>query len=181
MIILRNAGDEIDKALMKKWLRLNYYDVNRERTYRNIRKRIIVEEMFSDDGLIPPDDYKVFCFRGIPKFIQVDSGRFTRHVRTLYTPAWRRIPIRFKYPQGPDIAVPEYLEEMLSVAGRLAAPLSFIRVDFLFAMGQLKVNELTDIPDAANSEFQPAAADLRLARLFTDPNSTVEQALEGLI
>ena len=181
VILLRRDGDEIDKDSMKSWLRLNYYDIHRERTYRNIKKRIIVEDMLSDDGITLPDDYKVFCFHGEPKFIQVVTGRCSTLTRNLYTLDWQALPFTFKYPRGAEIPRPVFLEEMLRVSRRLAAPLWFIRVDFLYAKGRLKVGELTNIPDGANSMFRPVSVDLKLARLFTDPKVTVEQALEGLI
>ena len=180
VIILRSPGDEIDRDLMKSWLRFNYYNVNRERTYKNIRKRIVVEAFFSDDMRKPPDDYKVFCFHGEPKFVQVVSGRFSTMTRNIYTVDWQPLPFTFRYPRGAEVGRPVFLDEMLQLSRRLAAPLWFIRVDFLYAKGQLKVGELTNIPDGANCVFQPASVDLKLARLFTDPKITVEQALGEL-
>lgn len=180
VVILRGAGDALDKDLLKSWLRLSYYGVHRERVYRSAEKGIIVEELFSDDGFTPADDYKVFCFEGRPKFIQVDTDRFTAHKRGLYTLDWRRLPLTYVVPICDEVARPAALDEMVDLAGRLSKPFSFIRVDFLYAQGRLKVGELTNTPGAANCMIRPVAAERRLGRLFADPTLSVEEALGDL-
>ena len=180
VVILRDADDALDKDLLKSWLRLTYYGVHRERVYRAVEKGIIVEELFSDDGFTPPNDYKVFCFGGRPKFIQVDVDRFTAHKRSLYTLDWRRLPLTYRHPLGSEVARPTALDEMVDLAGRLSEPFSFIRVDFFYAQGRLKVGELTNTPGAANCMIRPLDAELRLGRLFADPTLSVEDALGDL-
>lgn len=180
VVILRGAGDALDRELLKSWLRLTYYGVHRERVYRSLEKGIIVEELFSDDGFTPPDDYKVFCFEGRPKFIQVDTDRFTAHRRGLYTLDWRRLPLTYRLPLCGEVARPAALDEMVDLARRLSKPFSFIRVDFLYARERLKVGELTNVPSAANCMIRPLAAERRLGRLFADPTLSVEEALGDL-
>ena len=74
----------IDRHKMKQWLRCDYYRRSREINYRYLQPKVIVEEFFSTDGRTVPQDYKFFCFRGVPKLIQVDSNRFTAHTRNFY-------------------------------------------------------------------------------------------------
>ena len=81
-----------DREIMAKWFDINYYYVSREPNYRYLTPKIIVEEFISDDGQASPNDYKIFCFNGVPKFIQVDRDRFSRHTRNLYDISWVRIP-----------------------------------------------------------------------------------------
>jgi TupA-like ATPgrasp len=84
MIITEDVKN-IDKAEMKRWLHVNYYDIGREANYRFLRKRIIVEELLRDDGGHVPKDFKMFCFYGEPQIIQVDADRFSRHTRNSFS------------------------------------------------------------------------------------------------
>ena len=76
-----------------------------------------------------PKDYKLFCFHGVPKMIQVDAERFHRHTRNFYDVRWNRLPVTYLYPRGPEDEEPPLLEEMLGVASQLASKFSFVRVD----------------------------------------------------
>ena len=62
VLICVDRSTQIDRDLMKRWLRMNYYKQSREPNYRYLEPKIIVEEFFSEDGRTPPNDYKIFCF-----------------------------------------------------------------------------------------------------------------------
>ena len=161
-----------DRALMRTWFDLNHYDLVRERNYRYLIPKIIVEEFLSKDGKTPPSDYKFFCFDGIPKFIQVDSDRYRRHTRDLYDVSWNRVPAKLRYPTTPDGDIPRAsprpaaLEEMLDIATRLSRAFSFVRVDMYVTAGGVKVGELTHCPEGANGRISPFSAETVLGRLF---------------
>ena len=168
-----------DKEAMKKWLTHTHYKLTRESNYRHLTPKIIVEEFFSKDGRYPPPDYKIFCFHGVPKLIQVDSNRFTDHTRNLYDVSWNRLPVRLLYPPSPDgDARPPELEEMLGVASRLSRPFSFIRVDMYAIGGQIRVGELTNCPGSAGEKISPPSAAIALGKLFEpgDPPALLVEA-----
>ena len=75
-VICADQSGSLDREKLGRWLYINYYYLSREQNYRHLVPKIIVEEFFSKDGQTVPDDYKIFCFRGVPKLIQVDSGSF---------------------------------------------------------------------------------------------------------
>ncbi|MDJ0944212.1 MAG: ATP-grasp fold amidoligase family protein, partial [Kiloniellales bacterium] len=83
------------------------------------------------------------------------------------------------YPAGGLDPRPERLGEMFQLAERLAAPFSFMRVDFLVADGRLKIGELTSLPENAVGVFAPKVYDQRLGRLFADPKLEIEAVLEA--
>jgi hypothetical protein len=145
----------------QSWLRANYYRKGREWAYRNIQPRLIVEGLLLEDGQIPRD-YKLFCFHGEPLVIQVTSGRFTHHTRTLYDTAWRRLPFELLYPAGPDILRPKGLPEMLRVARALSQPFDFLRVDLYHIDGRVYFGELTCYPGNGTEPFRPAGFDAEL-------------------
>lgn len=167
VIVVRNKNENIDKAKMSIWLKKNYYDQTRERNYRNLQPRIIVEALFSLDGMSIPDDYKVFCFNGVPKLIQVSKGRFSNYYRrTFYTDDWRVVPFTLLPAAAEDTPKPEFLDEMLSLSKKLSEPFSFIRVDFFVSKDQIRIGELTNCPESLAARFDPREYDVKVGRFF---------------
>ena len=166
--IHRDPSKPVNHGKLKEWLAVDYYLKTREPNYRGLRPKIIVEELISDDGSTVPDDYKVFCLDGVPKFIQVDSDRFSGHTRNLYDTKWTQIPIALKYPNAEGTHPrPPRLEQMLDLAARLSLPFPFIRVDLYATGDRLKIGELTSCPDSAGGDIRPPSGELVLGRLLT--------------
>ena len=156
-----------NKDVMRQWFHMNHYDKKREQNYRHLRPKIIVEDYFSEDGETPPRDYKIFCFNGTPRFVQVDSNRFSNHIQNFYNVHWTRINITLMTHLSDERdAKPPALERMLEVAAALARPFSFMRVD-LYAVGDVvKVGELTNCPGGADHQFRPLSAEREIGRMF---------------
>ena len=116
-------------------------------------------------------DYKVFCFNGKPKMIQVDFDRFTNHKRNLYTTKWKRIDGSLQYPSdlGKRIKKPDQLEEMLLLSKKLATASEspFVRVDFYIIKGKIYFGELTLYPGGGQEVFTPSSLDEKLGRLLS--------------
>lgn len=162
--------EEIDCDLLCGWLKKERYRGTREGNYRYLRPKVIVEEFLSQDGVTVPKDYKLFCFQGVPKMIQVDSNRFGEHTQNFYDLDWNRLPVTYGVPTGPkDDRKPEILEEILRISEKLASPFSFVRADLYVSDAAVKVGELTFSPRGVNDLLLPPSADIELARLF-DPD-----------
>ncbi len=131
--------------------RRNFYDESRARNYRDLRGRLIVEEVVDDPESIR--DYKVFCWQGEPRFIQVDTDRHQSHKRNLYDCNWEPLPVRYNFDHAPLEPRPERLEEMLDLARTLAKPCTSIRDDFYITSGGLYVGELTHCPEQGHGRF----------------------------
>lgn len=167
VLFFREDDGALDRERLKGWFGANLYREAREQNYRWLRPRIMVEEYFDVSGAPVPDDYKVFCYRGEPRFIQVDSGRFTSHTRNLYDTSWRRLPCSIHYPaREEDDARPGPLARMLEIASRLAAPFDFMRVDLYVNGDDIRVGELTSCPGGALERLLPATCDERLGSLL---------------
>ena len=169
VMICTSESPQPDRSLLLKWLKFDYYAKSREQNYKNLKPKIIAEEFFSSDGTTPPLDYKVFCFGGIPKFVQVDSDRFSNHTRNFYDTNWNLQSFRLSKPSGSaSDERPVALAQMLDIASKLAAPFPFIRVD-MYAMGdQIRVGELTNCPEGGTGRITPLAAERTLGGLFKD-------------
>ena len=162
----------LDRDLLKRWLRLDYYPAGRETNYRDLTPKVIVEALVADGSDAVPKDYKVYCFHGGPKMIHVDSDRFDDHRRNLYDPHWTRLPVAYTYPtRDEDDPEPVLLKQMLHIAARLSAPFPFARVDLYATETRILVGELTFCPEAAHGPIEPDSADIELGRLFAPTSS----------
>ena len=54
--------------------------LSRESQYQNLKPSIIIEHLVGEN----PKDYKIFCYQGKAKCIQVDSDRFSNHMRSFF-------------------------------------------------------------------------------------------------
>ena len=156
-----------DRDVMRQWFDMNHYDKKREQNYRYLNPKIIVEKFFSEDGETPPRDYKVFCFSGTPRFIQVDNNRFSEHVQNFYDIHWTKIDVTLMtHLDDEHDPKPPELERMLDVAAALAQPFSFMRVDLYAIGGEIRVGELTNCPGGADHQFRPLSAEREIGRMF---------------
>ena len=156
-----------DTIMMTNWLNNDYYRASREANYRYLERKIIVEEFFSVDGRHPPNDYKIFCFHGKPRLIEVDAGRFGDHTRNFYDISWSRLPFTIKYPARPQTdPKPRHLCQMLEIASVLSRPFPSIRVDLYAHSGQIKVGELTNCHGGGTEFVDPPTAESWLGSLF---------------
>ena len=165
-----DPDEDIDRDLLFEWLKKERYTSTREANYRFLRPKVIVEEFLSEDGVSVPKDYKLFCFRGVPKMVQVDSDRFGEHTQNFYDLDWNRLPVTYGVPTGQeDDDKPRLLDEILTVSSKLCSPFSFVRVDLYVSETVIKAGELTFSPRGVNDLLLPPAADIELAKLF-DPD-----------
>lgn len=132
------------RKLMKSWLNQDIYWRGREWVYKDMSRHIVAEKYLEDEsGELR--DYKVFCFNGVPKFVQVDIGRFTKHIRNYYDIDWNLMPMTDYVGNDAtlEIARPRSFGRMLEIATSLAEPFQFVRVDFYEVSGKPYVGEMT--------------------------------------
>jgi len=165
------------RALADRWLSRSFYWERREWVYRPLTPRVVFEEHLSPDGRIL-DDYKIFLFKGKPFMIQVDRDRFTRHTRAYYDTQWRKLAVTCIYPLPDDeIPRPAPLEEMLTIASRLAAPFEFVRVDLYALPTRIIVGEMTHYPEAGVMCFDPPEFDRELGDIWVSGRAIDESFL----
>ena len=165
-VMICYSSDSYPEAeLLKRWMERSHYKRVREQNYRHLEPKIMIEEFISDDHTRTPNDYKIYCFYGVPKYIHVDTDRFENHTRNFYDTEWRRLDVEWAYPsRSCDDAKPEALDEMLRVASALSAPFDFIRVDLYAIDGKVRVGEMTNCPDGGGGEIKPIEMEGKLYR-----------------
>lgn len=145
---------------LNAWLKGNAFWGGREWCYKDIEPCIICEEYMGTKDGMPPDDYKIMCFNGTPKLIQVHHDRYGNHTLDFMDTNWKKTGI----VQGPpnsthDIPKPEKLDEMLEIARILSKDMPYVRVDLYVIDGEIKFGEITMYPTSGFSKFKDPETD----------------------
>jgi len=171
----RNKFDA-DAAMQKleKSLKRNFYLQGREWPYKNVKPRLMAEEYMQNLGEESLNDYKIFCFDGEPKLIQVDYDRFTDHKRNFYDVDWRIIDAEFQYRSNKnhDIERPVALDEMLECAKRLSKGVPFLRTDFYCIDDKIYFGELTFYPESGFGKFSPESLGVEMGEWVKLPSES---------
>ena len=131
---------------LNRALKRRFYYKMRELAYRGVKPRIIAEPLMVDESGTELKDYKLLCFDGEVKFIQVHFDREHNHRRNLYTPDWKLVEDFFLIgPSDPTYSVPRpaLLPQMLEAASQLSKGFPEIRIDFYIVNNHLFFGEFT--------------------------------------
>lgn len=158
---VNEVKDKISKALQ-----INYFYPSREWPYKNIVPRIIAEKYMVDESGSELKDYKIYCFNGIPKLIQVDFGRFTKHERNLYDVNWNIIDKQIEYPKNLCVKIdkPIKLKDMLEKASVLSKGIPSVRVDFYSINDKVYFGEMTFYQEGGFAKFEPEEFEYELGK-----------------
>jgi hypothetical protein len=164
------------KNKMKFWLRTNQCRAGYEWAYKDIKPRIICEELIETADGLPPKDYKVFCFNGIPKFLFVASERLNNHdVKfDFYDCDWNLLPVTQGHPNSQKpMQKPSELSNMLEIASKASKDFPHVRVDFYLEKGKLMIGELTFYHFDGFVRFNPPKYDEIFGSYFNLPEKMV--------
>lgn len=171
-IIIKNKN-EIDKAdiekKLTKWLKAKFISCYGEWFYGKVKPRIVVEKYLEDKSgeLL---DYKVFCFNGKAKLIDVHSGRFGAHKRNIYDLNWNFLDdVYFKYPHDKVIERPQKLPEIIKYAEKLSQKFNHARVDFFIVNDKVYFGEITFTNGAGFDHIEPYSFDLQMGKWLNLP------------
>lgn len=137
------------KQKINKNLKRNYYWTGREWPYKNVKPMIIAEKYMQDGNRIVPEDYKVYCINGKPKYIVVFHNRFdsTKQLsETVYDTDW--LPQNISLDNHFTISdiidpKPDCLEELLAICSELCKDHAQVRIDFYIIKNKIYFGEIT--------------------------------------
>lgn len=160
---------ELEKQV-KKWMKREYYWLHREWPYKNIKPKIICEKFMSKINSAP-DDFKVLCFNGEAKLIQVHVGRFSHHLQDIYDTDWNRSTMiwGFEIPEHSICERPQKLEKMIELSEKLAATIPQVRIDWYIVEGNLYFGEMTFFDSAGFEPFENEEDDYLLGSWIALP------------
>lgn len=167
VICTNKAELDIDKArrIMAKSLKNDYYLLNREWPYKDVKRRILAEKYIeSKSGEL--NDYRIYCFNGEPKFFSIDLNVKSSIRVNFYDPDLNILP--FGAAEEPpdfnaEVKIPDNIGEMLGIAKKLSKGHPFIRVDLYNVEGKIYFSELTFFSYGGFMEMYPDRSwDLRI-------------------
>lgn len=157
------------KYKLKKWLKEDFWKLNAEINYRYIQKKITCEKFIETDKGLLPEDYKIYCFNGIPKYVLlcVDRGK-GRPKYYYYDYEWNLMPYTKDALENPNLKLekPEGIDEMFEYAYKLSKPFPFVRTDFYLNKGKIIFGELTFTPSAGLDIKRTPEVDRKLGELL---------------
>ena len=153
------------KKIMHIWLNTDFYSFYREKNYKNLEKRILVENDLTVSSNV--SDLKVFCYNGKIKFFQIDFGRFTKHKRQFLDLDWNLINVQWQYEQLiQKFKKPIFFNNIIESCNVIAKDFDFVRIDFLITESQYFCNELTFVPGKAEDKFNSIIDEKILSKYF---------------
>ena len=173
-VIICKDKSKLDKANaileMNKSLKRNFYAVTREWPYKNVKPRIIAEQLLesSDSEMIA--DYKVHNFNGNAEIILVCRDRFGKSGLTedFFDSDWNHLDLQRPYHPNASqkIERPKELSIMLELSRKLSKDYPFMRTDFYAVDGKVYFGEITLYPASGAVPFIPDRYDLILGKLL---------------
>lgn len=166
---------DFDKVRKEFTDRLNcdFYKKRREWPYKNIKRKIICEKLMENTDGSELLDYKVFCFNGIARIIEVNSDRFSGHSKEdHYDINWNHLDLKFEhYEQSGDrFEKPVFFDEMINISEKTASGIPFLRVDFNCWNGKIYIGEMTFYHNAGFAKFEDYKWDELLGSWIELPN-----------
>lgn len=147
-----------DRSLWGYWMATNYGDLFCEPHYSPISPTLMVEEYLGRNGGELPIDYRIHCFSGVPRLIQVDVQQPHARGQSIFDTRWQRMPIQYgrsPTPASDSVPRPRGLQEMLDVAGVLSRGHPYVRVDLYDLDGRILFGELTFSPKGGVGRTSP--------------------------
>lgn len=160
-------------AIVKRvnsWRNKKLYIISREWAYKGAKQsRIVVEKFLEDksnaDGSI--NDYKFLCFDGKFRYLWVDTGRYSDFKRGWWDENLKPIKVHDNRPlMAPPIALPENIQEMITLSEKLAAGFPHARIDWYNIGGKIIFGEITFYSWSGYSVFDPDSFDFEMGKYF---------------
>jgi hypothetical protein len=170
--IVATDKDKLNWALesqkLTKWMATDFSAIGREWAYKDSPRKILIEQFLDGPDGQSPYDYKIFCFNGNPRFVQVDTDRFSGHRRAFYDLNWQQLPFGLEYPsESRALPRPMGLDKMIEIAKKLSKQFPFVRCDLYDCDGKVYFGELTFYPGKGTEMFSPQKADIAIGAMLS--------------
>ena len=157
---------------LRKGLKEDYYLKGREWPYKDIDRKIVCEKFMQDKDNPVLNDYKILCFDGEPKLIELHRNRFTeKQTQDFYDTDWNLTSISqdgsMAKSSTQKAEKPKNLNKMLKFAKLLSKDIPHLRVDFYEINGKVYFGELTFFDGSGFDSFDNIEYDYLLGSWIT--------------
>ena len=164
------------KKLLEGRLKRNFYAINREWPYKNVKPRIIAEAYMEDKKQGELRDYKFFTFNGEPKVVYIAQGRGSKEetVADFFDMNMNHLDLMIDHEKDeipPEL--PNKFEQMKLFAGVLSKGTPQLRVDFYEVNGHVYFGELTFFHCSGLVSFKPDKWDYTFGEWLVLPEKNV--------
>lgn len=150
---------KLSSEKLKRWMKKNWYWFGREWPYKNLKKKIIVEQLLVDNKTRIPNDYKFWIFNNEIKFINVHFKEDNKTKINIYNNDWELQNFGMVYKNNLNVyhKKPVNYEKMSELAKKISAVVNspFLRVDFYEVNGKIYFGEITFFPTSGLIHFHP--------------------------
>lgn len=172
----RTLNIEKAKQLLTQRMSSSYYEQNKEWPYKNVKPRIICEQ-YIGDGQCSINDYKWFCFNGVPKLLFIATDRDDDTTETkfdFFDMSFNHLDIINGHPcSSVEINKPVGFEEMKKIAGRLSQGFPHVRIDLYDVAGKVYFGEYTFYHWGGFVPFEPKSWDGILGQWLELPQKPI--------
>lgn len=162
------------KKLISRYLNEDYSERAYELQYKNIKKKIIIEEYIQNINKNDLFDYKFWCFNGAVHYIQFLCGRREHNLQMIFLDKnWIPQPWTYSYPQCENLPEkPNNLDKMIKLAEVLCQGFGHVRVDFYrLDDGRVYFGEMTFSSMAGICNWNLPNADMHFGSLWHLPQN----------
>jgi hypothetical protein len=152
---IENAKKELSETL-----KLNLFPKYREWGYKNMKPRIIAEQLLEDHTCAYLRDYKFYCFNGEPKVFYITSDKGISETRQdFFDINGNHLELEdAMYPSNqvkiPDL--PVHLDKMLKIVRELAKDIPHVRIDLYEIEDRIYFGEWTFYEGGGFAKFKPS-------------------------
>lgn len=161
---------------IKRCLKNNYFWLGREWPYKNVKPRIIAEQLLeeNEDSAVSAEirinDYKIYAFNGTVKIMMINQDRGINTKADYFDEHFNYLDFTWGYSHSENKPQkPLNFELMLDLASRLSQGIPEIRVDFYEVAGKVYFGELTFYDGSGFDKIEPFEWDQKLGSYIELP------------
>lgn len=140
---------EVFKKL-ENWLKTDYGKKHGELHYSKMKPKIICEKYLETNEGFLPNDYKIYCFNGMPKIVLICIERGIKIKKFFVNFNWNIINVvktgNKQYNIGELPLKPECFNDIIKYSKILSKPFPFVRIDFYDYNDKPLLGEMTFTP-----------------------------------
>lgn len=151
---------------LNRSLNLNYYYSFREWPYKNVKPKILADQLLDDHTGDVLRDYKFWCFDGKPTYMYLTVKNDDIY-ENFYDMDFNVVDINHRFKRAiPEFEKPECFELMKELASKLSKGIPFVRVDFFQVNGKVYFGEFTFYDWGGMRRFKTKEQDIELGKLL---------------